>query len=67
MDHVQSSRSEGLFVRLDVGATARHAGGHGDGAAAPGLGDDGCLLLVVSGIEHHVRNTRFVKKRRQRL
>ncbi len=35
----------------DVGAAAGHVGGDGDGALAPGLGDDERLVLVVLGVE----------------
>ena len=40
----------------DVGAAAGHVGGHGDRAAAPGLGHDQGLPLVVLGVQHLVRD-----------
>ncbi len=46
----------GVAAQEDVGAAARHVGGDGDGALAPRLGHDLRLLLVVLGVEHHVRH-----------
>ncbi len=45
-----------VTAQHDVGTTAGHVGGHRDGAAAPGLRDDGGFLFVVLGVEHIVRN-----------
>ena len=57
----------GVAAELDVGAAAGHVGGDGDAAADPGLGYDGCLLLVVAGVEHVVRDLLLVQHRREVL
>src|SRR5690606_15130504 len=41
-----------VAAELDVGTTARHVGGDGDGARHAGIGDDLGFLLVVAGVEH---------------
>ena len=41
----------GVAAQQDVGTTAGHVRGDGDGAQTTGLGDDGGLALVVLGVE----------------
>ena len=41
----------------DVGAAPRHVGGHGNGTGPSGLRHDGCLVLVVAGVEHLMFDT----------
>ena len=45
----------------DVDATAGHVRGDGDGVQAAGLGDDCCLLGVLLGVEHGVRDAQLVE------
>ena len=45
-----------VAAELDVGAAAGHVGGDGDRAGHAGVGDDVGLLLMVTGVEHLVRN-----------
>ena len=44
----------GVAAEHDVGTTAGHVRGDGDGALAAGLGDDRRLPVVVLGVEHLV-------------
>lgn len=53
----------GIAAEHDVGAAARHVGGHGDGALAARLGHDLGLALVVLGVEHLVPDTAFPEQR----
>jgi len=48
---LEAAGGPGLFIQLDIGASACHVGGDGDGAVAACLGDDLGLLLVELGIE----------------
>ncbi len=52
-------------TEADVGAAARHLGGHGDRAVAAGLRDDGCLGRVVLGVEHDTRQAFGLEPSRQ--
>ncbi len=63
-DDVQAAEFGDLFViggvvvhvgaaEPDVGAAPGHLGGDGHRAELARLGDDGGLLLVVLGVEHH--------------
>ena len=52
-------------AEADVGAAARHLGGHGDRAVAAGLGDDRRLGRVVLGVEHDVRQAFGLEPSRQ--
>ncbi len=45
-----------VAAELDVGTTAGHVRGDGDGAPAAGLGDDRRLTVVLLGVEHLVRD-----------
>ncbi|NDE98669.1 MAG: DUF1549 domain-containing protein, partial [Verrucomicrobia bacterium] len=57
----------GIAAELDVGASAGHVGGDGDGAGAPRLGDDVGFLLVVAGVQHRMRDLPLLQQLRQRL
>ena len=45
-----------IAAELNVGAAAGHVGGNGHGACNARLGDDGCFLFMVAGVQHIVRH-----------
>ena len=51
----------------DVGAASGHVGGHGDGAGPAGARDDGGLLGVLPGVQHHMLDAGPIQQRRQRV
>ena len=46
----------GVTAEHDVGTTAGHVGGHGDGSLAAGDGDHGGFLLMLLGVQDLVRD-----------
>ena len=66
---VEQLRGEagGVAAQQDVGAAAGHVGGDGDGAGAPGLGDDARFLLVELGVERLVLDAAPPEHRREDL
>ena len=57
----------GVAAQHDIGATARHVGGHGDGPQLTGLGHDLRFLLVVLGVEQIVLDALPLEQLAQQL
>ena len=57
----------GVAAQHDVGTTAGHVGGHGDGAELAGLGHDLGFLLVVLGVEDVVLHAGLLQKAGEEL
>ena len=57
----------GVAAEHDVGASAGHVGGDGDGALAAGLRDDLRLTLVLLGVEDLVRDAATTQQGREQL
>ena len=55
-EHEEAANFRDALAEFDVGATASHVGGNGDGAFEAGAGDDFGLLHVEFRIQHSVRN-----------
>src|SRR5690606_20124380 len=53
-----------VAAQQDVGTTAGHVGGDGDGTRATGLGDDLGFLVVVLGVEHLVLDAFLLQQAR---
>ena len=53
----------GVATEQDVGTTAGHVGGDGDGPGATGLRDDVCLLLVELRVEHRMLDATLGEQR----
>ena len=56
-----------VAAQQDVGTTAGHVGGDGDGLLAAGLGDDLGLFFVLLGVEYGVGDTLALEQFRQHL
>ena len=52
----------GVAAQHDVGTTAGHVGGDGDGAELTGLGDDLCFLLVILCVQHVVLDAFLIQQ-----
>ena len=55
--NVESARLDHALAQLDVGSTAGHVGGDGDGPWLPGLRDDGRLFGMMLRVQDLVRDT----------
>ena len=56
-----------IAAQHDVGAAPRHVGRKGDGVFSPRLRHDEGFALVLLGVQHLVRQSRFLQQRRQPL
>ena len=56
-----------VAAQHDVGAASGHVGREGDGVLPPRLRHDEGFALVLLGVQHLVRQSRFLQQRRQPL
>ena len=60
-------RSATPAPELNVGATAGHVGGDGDGAALAGARDDFGFLLVIFGVQHGMNDALLLQHARKQF